>query len=147
MGWQRGRGVLAETTWVNWLGKALKMECISISKTLTLSHNCILGQCSNCNGEREEKRMERGTKETRCMRRNSAKSPFSLPSGGPHYARVGSEFSAGQEGPCSHYYRSQQTAESISRSCESPAQPPLWSGNSRKKAEASTQSSHIGSRA
>lgn len=72
---------------MNWLGKAFNMECIIISKALTLSHNCILGQYSNCNGEGEEpQRMERGTKEMYCMRRNSVESPFSLPSGGPHYA-------------------------------------------------------------
>lgn len=89
--------------------------------------------------------MERGTKATYCERRDSVKSPFSLPSGGRHYAGEGGERSAGQEGPCGHYYSSQQTAECISRSCQSPAQPPLWSGNSRDKAEAGTQSSHIGS--
>lgn len=30
-----------ETTRVNWLGKASKMECIILSKALTLSDNCI----------------------------------------------------------------------------------------------------------
>ena len=48
--------------------------------------------------------MERGTKEMYSIRRDSVKSPFSLPSGGRHHAGEGSEFSAGQEGPCHRYY-------------------------------------------
>ena len=109
---------------MNWLGKACKIECLYYLKALALSHSCILGQDSGCSGEKG--REENGVKNkgnVYSVRRNSVKGPFLLSSGGHHYAWIGSAFSARHEGHCSHYYSSQQRAESISQSAEAPHSP------------------------